>query len=478
MLLSQARTEPIFANDSDMSTPIDVSPLDSASPEGRFETYQDAEDYLNTFTDYERMERGVEYPEDLFDLRRIENLLNLVGNPHLSLKGIHVAGTKGKGSTAIYTEAILRAHGLTTGLFTSPHLLVKEERIQVSGEMLEPGEFLGWMNHMRPALMSLQDTPMPPTFFDIMTTVGLLHFRSRGVEAAILEVGLGGRLDSTNIFLPDVCVLTRIGLDHTEKLGDTLDLIATEKAGIVKPSRPVVCQEQAPEARGVVEQRCRDTGSALSWLGEDVLIEAEEGPGARAFSVGTPVGRYTGLTLTALGRHQQMNAATAIAAAEIFMRREKGVSLDPDQVRQALAGTRLPGRIEVLSDAPLMVVDGAHNAVAAEVLLKTVEESLSYENLHVVFACSKDKDVRSMLALAAPAVQRWTFTRFDFPRIEEPEKLQAMLEEVAPGTESRVTRSVSEALDDARSRSGSRDCILCCGSFYLVGEIFKLIPGI
>jgi len=191
-----------------MSTPINASPLEIPSPEGRFETYQEAEDYLNTFTDYERMERGVEYPEDLFDLRRIERLLDCVGNPQAGLSGIHVAGTKGKGSTALFAEAILRAHGLTTGLFTSPHLLVKEERIQVSGEALKPEEFLGWMNRLRPALVSLQDSPMPPTFFDIVTTVGLLQFRARGVEAAILEVGLGGRLDSTNVFLPDVCVLT------------------------------------------------------------------------------------------------------------------------------------------------------------------------------------------------------------------------------------------------------------------------------
>lgn len=461
-----------------MSTPIDVSPLECTSPEGRFETYQDAEDYLNTFTDYERMERGVEYPEDLFDLRRIEGLLERVGNPHVGLSGIHVAGTKGKGSTALFVEAILRGHGLTTGLFTSPHLLTKEERIQVSGEMLKPEEFLGWMNHLRPALVSLQDSSMPPTFFDIMTTVGLLHFRSRSVEAAILETGLGGRLDSTNVFLPDVCILTRMGLDHTEKLGNTLDLIAAEKAGIIKPSRPVVAQAQVPEARFVVEHKCLETGSPISWLGEDVRIEADQGPDHGAFSVRTPEGLYTGLTLSVLGRHQQMNAATAIAAVEIFLGQREGVSLEPDRVREALARTRLPGRIEVLSEAPLLVVDGAHNSVAVEVLLETVREGLSYQDLHVLFACSKDKDVREMLALVAPVAKRWTFTRFDFPRIEEPERLREILEEVSPGAESRVIRDVAEALDDARRRSGARDCILCCGSFYLVGEIFKQIPGI
>ncbi len=461
-----------------MSTPINPSPLECSSPEGRFETYQEAEDYLNTFTDYERMERGVEYPEDLFDLRRIERLLDRVGNPQAGLNGIHIAGTKGKGSTALFAEAILRAHGLITGLFTSPHLLVKEERIQVSGEALKPEEFLGWMNHLRPALVSLQDLPMPPTFFDIVTTIGLLHFRARGVEAAILEVGLGGRLDSTNVFLPDVCILTRLGLDHTEKLGATLDLIAAEKAGIIKPSRPVIAHAQEPDARRVVEKRCLETGSPISWLGEDVRIETEEGTDPFRFSVRTPKGRYPGLTLSALGAHQRMNAAAAIAAAEVFMGQRKGIPLDPDLVRQALARTRLPGRIEVLSNAPLLVVDGAHNPVAMEALLSAVEQGLSYENLHVLFACSKDKDMKAMIALLAPAARRWTFTRFDFPRIAEPERLQEILEEVAPGAESRVTRSVADALEDARRRSGSRDCILCCGSFYLVGEILKKIPGI
>jgi dihydrofolate synthase/folylpolyglutamate synthase len=298
------------------------------------------------------------------------------------------------------------------------------------------------------------------------------------VNAAILEVGLGGRLDSTNVFLPDVCVLTKLGLDHTEKLGNTLELIAAEKAGIIKPSRPVVAHEQEPEARGVIERKCLETGSPLTWLGEDIRIEAGEGSRPLSFSVRTPKGRYPDLELPVLGRHQQMNAAVAIAAAELFMQQGTGECLDPDLVREALARTRLPGRIEVLSEAPLTVVDGAHNSVAVEVLLETVEKELRYEDLHVVFACSKDKDVRAMLALLASAAKRWTFTSFDFPRIEEPERLRAMLQEVAPGAESRGTRSVAEALKDARRRSGSRDCILCCGSFYLVGEIFKQIPGI
>lgn len=461
-----------------MSAPTNPSSLECPAPNERFETYQDAEDYLNTFTDYERMERGLEYPEDLFDLRRIERLLDCVGNPHVGLRGVHVAGTKGKGSTALFLEAILRAHGMTTGLFTSPHLLTKEERIQVSGELLKPEEFLGWMNALRPALIRLKETPMPPTFFDIVTTVAFLQFRSRGVEAAILEVGLGGRLDSTNVFLPDVCILTRLGLDHMEKLGSTLDRIAAEKAGIIKPSRPVIAQGQAREARRVIEARCLETGSPLAWVGEDIRVEEEGGPAGPSFSVRTAAGHYTGLRLSVLGLHQRTNASAALGAAEVFLREVKGTSPSPDRVREALERTRLPGRIEVLSRDPLLVVDGAHNSVAMEVLLRTVEEELSYQDLHVLFACSKDKDARAMLSLLAPAAKRWTFTRFDFPRIEEPERLGKILKEVAPEAECRLTRSAAEAMDDAQRRSGAKDCILCCGSFYLVGEILKWTAGI
>jgi dihydrofolate synthase/folylpolyglutamate synthase len=239
----------------------------------------------------------------------------------------------------------------------------------------------------------------------------------------------------------------------------------------------VIAHAQEPEARPVIEKKCRETGSPILWLGEDVRVEAEADRASRGFSVHTPEGEYPGLRLAALGRHQQMNAAVAIAAAERFVG-QGGGSLDPDLVRKALAGTRLPGRIEVLSESPLLVVDGAHNAVAVEVLLKTVEQGLTYEDLHVLFSCSKDKDVREMITLLAPSVGRWTFTRFDFPRIEEPERLQEILEQVRPGAESRVTHSVADGLDDTRRRSGSKDCILCCGSFYLVGEIFKMIPGI
>ncbi len=440
-----------------------------------FKTYSEAEKYLNLFTDYEKMVKGTQYPEDLFDLRRILNLLDKVDNPHHHLPGIHIAGTKGKGSTAIFTEALLQAHGIKTGLFTSPHFIDKEERIQVAGERIKKEDFLNCMNILGPALMALKESSLPPTFFDIMTTVCFLHFRSQRIEAAVLEVGLGGRLDSTNVFLPDVSIITRLGLDHTEKLGPTIDLIAAEKAGIIKPSRPVIAQPQEPEARPVLAKKCRETGSPLSWVGEQIRISEGREKNAPSFSVQTPNQQYADLTLSVLGNHQRLNAATALGAAELFLHKRTGRLPEPDLVRRALSKTRLPGRIEVLTPKPLLVADGAHNSVAMAVVIQTIKEELSYKDLHLLFACSSDKDVRAMIAQLAPLAQRWTLTTFDFPRIEAPERIQAILKEGHPAADVQITQSPAEALEDAHQRSGPKDCILCTGSFYLIGELFKLI---
>ncbi len=442
-----------------------------------FASYEEAEAFLCQFTDYEQMVKGTRYPDDLFDLSRIQGLLARLGNPHLDLAGVHVAGTKGKGSTAVFTEAILRAHGLTTGLFTSPHFIHKEERIRVSGVDQAREEFLGWMNEMRVALVDLQDTPQPPTFFDILTTVGFLHFRSRQVDAAVMEVGLGGRLDSTNVFLPDVCVITRLDLDHTEKLGETLGEIASEKAGIVKPGVPVVSHPQEEEARGVLIRKCAEMEAPLLWVGGDVRIEASGTGAAPAFEVRTPRAAYPNLTLSALGAHQRENAAAAVAAAELFLKKRKGVLPDPDRVRGALRQARQPGRIEVLDERPFLVVDVAHNAVSVDVLVRTLRQELRFHRLHVLFACASDKDVGALVGKLAEDADRWTLTTFDFPRLEEQSRIRDRIRELRPEADVRLTRNPDEALEDARLRSGPDDCILCCGSFYLAGEIFKRISA-
>ncbi|MEW6443124.1 MAG: folylpolyglutamate synthase/dihydrofolate synthase family protein [bacterium] len=454
------------------------SPVLPDSPgQAFFATYREAEQFLAKFTDYERMERTVSHPGDLFDLRRIQGLLDRAGNPHLGLRGVHIAGTKGKGSTAIFTDALLRAHGLASGLYTSPHLVTMEERIRIQGVPIRRDEFLKWMNFLGSSLMALKDTPLAPTYFDIMTTVCFLHFRSRSVDAAVVEVGLGGRLDSTNTFLPDACVITRLGMDHMEKLGNTLQEIAAEKAGILKPRVPAVVLPQEPEARAALELTAGRVGAPLLWLGEQIRVEQGRSGGRETFSVLTSSAVYPNLRLPVLGSHQRLNLAAAIAATELFLQRTGQGRLEPDRVREAVSGVRLPGRIEILSSDPLLVVDGAHNPVSMEALLETVRRDLRFRDLHVVFACSKDKPIRALLALLAPAASRWTLTAFPFPRIEHPEVVRKMLLEIDPDADGRVTRNAGEALEDARRRSSQQDCLLCCGSFYLVGEIFKRIPA-
>lgn len=463
------------------STAPPLIPVPEPSPEGldsvSFRTYEEAERYLAEFTDYERMAKGTHYPEDLFDLRRIEELLRQVGDPHRQLRGLHIAGTKGKGSSAIFADALLRSHGFVSGLYTSPHLIDKEERIQVQGEPLRKEEFLAWMNVLRPSLLALKDSSLAPTFFDIMTTVCFLHFRAVGVEAAVLEVGLGGRLDSTNVFLPDVCLITRLGMDHTEKLGNTLASIAAEKAGIIKKNIPVVSLSQEPEAEAVLRLRCAQMEAPLYRVGEEIRVEEDRKAGTRAFSVRTPRGFYPSLELTVLGRHQRLNAAAAIASVEMFLDRSGRNPLEPDRVRQALRQVRIPGRIDVCGTSPLFVVDGAHNPLSVGTVVRAIREELQFEDLHVLFACSRDKPIREMLALLAPEARRWTLTWFDFPRIEDPETIRQWLDEIDPGAACTVTRSPDAALEDAFARSGPKDCILCCGSFYLVGEIFKRLDA-
>jgi dihydrofolate synthase/folylpolyglutamate synthase len=290
-------------------------------------------------------------------------------------------------------------------------------------------------------------------------------------------VGLGGRLDSTNVFLPDVSVITRLGLDHTEKLGDTIDQIAAEKAGIVKPGVPVISHPQEEAARTVLTETCREAGARLLQVGEQITVE-EAGRGvASGFTVRTPHAVYPDLALSALGSHQRENAAAAVAAAEIFLEKTRGTPPEASRVRKALQETRQPGRIEVLSRRPLLVVDVAHNAVSMKVLLQTIRAELRYGALHVLFACASDKDVSAMVQALVHDADRWTLTTFDFPRLEDPAAVRERILETRPRAEVELTGDPGEALEDARRRSGPEDCILCCGSFYLAGEIFKRIPG-
>src|SRR5262245_29666481 len=331
--------------------------------------YADVVRFLNEFTDYERM--ASTYSPSEYNLDRMRRLLAAIGNPERAFLSLHIAGTKGKGSTAHLAEAILREAGLCTGLYTSPHLVDMRERIRRNGVPIGEEAFTRTMAEMEPELRRLR-----PTYFETMTAAAFLYFAHARVEIAVVEVGLGGRLDATNVIRPAACAITTIDYDHMDKLGHTLKAIAGEKAGIIKPGVPVVSSPQAPEARRVLEVRGKPDFPRFRVRSRRgfVLKFTVDGPGNRPMACALP----------ALGEHQAANAATAVALVE-----RSGARITPAIVRRAFRKVRLPGRVEVVGRRPWLIVDAAHNPVSARALASALAAVPRRRTL-LVFGASAD----------------------------------------------------------------------------------------
>ncbi|MBI4188745.1 MAG: bifunctional folylpolyglutamate synthase/dihydrofolate synthase, partial [Chloroflexi bacterium] len=321
--------------------------------------YQQALDYIYSFIDYER-EPGAR-DASRYDLRRVEELLARLGNPHLKAKTVHIAGTKGKGSVAAMIASVLTASGYTTGLNTSPHLHVFNERIRVDDRLISDEELVALVAKIKPEVKAVNEkaTYGKLTTFEVITALAFAYFEQKDTDFRVIEVGLGGRVDATNVVRPDVCVITSISYDHMEVLGNTLTSIATEKAGIIKPNCVVVSSLQAEEAAAVIEQTCRNRQAKLVGVGGDVTwqslgFDADQ----QSLRVKGRLGSYE-LSIPLLGRHQLDNAATAVAALEVLI--EKGFAISGESMAKGLAQVNWPGRLQVLSRHPLLVVDGAHN---------------------------------------------------------------------------------------------------------------------
>jgi len=407
--------------------------------------YSDALRFLNSFTDYERM-ASVYAPGD-YNLQRIRRLLSSLGNPERSFLSLHIAGTKGKGSTAHLAEAVLREAGYRTGLYTSPHLVDLRERIRLDGKILSEKDFTRVMAAMEPELRRLK-----PTYFETMTAAAFLLFAEKGVDYAVVEVGLGGRLDATNVILPAACAITTIDYDHMEKLGHTLEAIAGEKAGIIKPGIPVISSPQPPAARRVLDK-------------VDGLIY----PRFRVLSSRGFVLKFTvegrPHELPVLGEHQAANAATALALVE-----RSGAIVSSGAVRRAFRKVRLPGRVERVGRRPTLIVDAAHNPVSARALAAALR-GVPRRRLVLVFGASADKDYRGMLATLLPAADLAIFTKASNPRAASPSDLMI----VAKGRPAVAAGSVARALALARKAAGPEDAIVVTGSFYVAGEALGLL---
>ena len=407
--------------------------------------YPDALRFLNSFTDYERM-ASVYSPGD-YNLDRMRRLLCALGNPERAFLSLHIAGTKGKGSTAHLAAAILREAGYRTGLYTSPHLVDMRERIRLDGSPIGEADFTRLLASMEPELRRLR-----PTYFESMTAAAFLHFANRGVDYAVVEVGLGGRLDATNVLTPAACAITTIDFDHMDKLGNTLRAIAGEKAGILKPGIPAVSSPQAPEARRVLEARGPVTFPRFRVLSSRGFVLRFIAEGRR-------------WTLPVLGEHQAANAATALALVG-----RSGALVPPEAVRRAFRRIRLPGRVERVGRRPTVIVDAAHNPVSARALsaaLKTVPR----RRLVLVFGASADKDYRAMLRTLLPSADLAILTKAANPRAAATSDLVA----AANGRPAVPAGSVARALALARKATGPEDAIVVTGSFYVAGEALSQI---
>ncbi len=427
-------------------------------------TYDDAIAWWYRLIDYERR---APQPDDL-KLEQMRALLGLLGDPHRRLRIIHVAGSKGKGSTSAMLAQVLRSAGYATGLFTSPHLSAVEERIQVNGEPISRAEITALLTEVRNAL-----TPnITPTFFEVCTAIGFLHFVRRRVELGVIEVGLGGRFDSTNVVNPILAIITSISHDHTKILGDTLDKIAFEKAGILKPGKPAVSGVLAPEAKPVIQRIAREQRCPIVQLGTDFQVKysrCQVLDGRSRVGVRTKSRRWPELELALLGAHQAANAALVVAAVEEL--RKLGLSVSDEDVGRGLSAVRWPARIEVLRRSPLVILDCAHNDASIQALVDTLAESFPPSRRLLIFAASSDKDVPGMLRLLSPCFDKILLTRYTHnQRAVPPEALADCLREIG-ATPHEVHSTAVAAWRSAKAHAGTNDLIVVTGSVFLAGEL-------
>jgi len=447
--------------------------------------------------DYERLQ-SMPYHERHLKLDRMRRLLHGLGDPHLKVPAVHIAGTKGKGSTAVMIASVLSAAGYRTGLYTSPHLERLEERIVIDGRELNEAELAGLVARARPVVEAMdreaqanEPQDIGPTYFELTTALAMLHFAEQGADAAVLEVGLGGRLDSTNVCEPAVSVITSISRDHCRQLGESLDEIAREKAGIIRPGVPVVSGAIQPEARAAIRAVAELQGAPLSELGVDFHfnyqpprdLQLADRPGRLDYWWGRSLGPKRaawhagcfGLELWLSGRHQAANAAVGLAVlAELVGR---GWHIPEAAVRRGLAAARCAGRVEVVTRRPTVVVDTAHNAASVESLLAVLDESFRARRRLLLMAGTKEKDLREMLELLLPAFDQAVFTRYKSnPRAVEPDELVRLAREIT-GRIYPVQPDPAAAWQQVRALAGPDDLICVAGSFFLAGEIRGLLRG-
>ena len=418
------------------------------------EPYDKALSYL-----YDLQKYGIK-----FGLSSTSNLLARLGNPHKNLKAVHIAGTNGKGSTAAMLSAVLTRIGIQVGLYTSPHLVRFNERFRINDQDVDDRGIMDVFLRVKDVV----DEREPPTFFEMTTAMALCLFAERGVDWAILEVGMGGRLDATNVIQPQITIINNVAFDHQEFLGFTLGRIAREKAGIIKQGVPLITAVKQPVALAVIKERCSALAAPCYRVGQQIKVRSR---GKGRFSYRGLKWRLDNLQLPLAGRHQLLNAATALGALEVL--KEMGrLHLTTEQVQEGLSKTRWPGRLEWFSEHPPVLLDGAHNNAGIVSLRKALQEEYTYKRLIIVLGIMADKDLWGMLHRLAPLADHIILTRPRYERAAEPESLREMAGEFANRTE--LIRSVRQALERAMTMATSEDLVVVTGSLYFIGEVKEI----
>ncbi len=418
--------------------------------------------------------RGNEVQNIDLGLDRIATVMRALGDPQQDYPSLHIAGTNGKGSVAAMTESILRHAGRRTGLYTSPHLVRLEERIRIAGEPVSAqafGEVASDVRRHEARLLRSGSLGRPLTYFEFVTACAFLQFARDKIDVAVLEVGLGGLHDATNIVQPSTCAITGISYDHQWLLGETLAEIAAEKAGIIKPGVPVAIGRQPVEARSVLRRKAREVGAPLLDADRDCWLEIRGiRRGRCTFDLATPKGLYPGLRLSLAGRHQSRNAALAVAALECM-----GSPADLRSVRAGLARTRWPGRLDEYPARRRTLLDGAHNVEGARLLRDYLIEE-GETRIHLVFGAVRDKDIAAMGRAIFPLAETIHLTRMSNTRTAEPADIAAL----HPRSRKRIRTHANsrEALEAAWGECPRGGLVVVTGSLYLVGELLPHVgPG-
>lgn len=398
----------------------------------------------------------------IFGLAQVERILEAVGNPQREIQAIHIGGTNGKGSTAAMMASIVEKEGYRVGLYTSPHLVRFTERIKVNGKEIEKEEvavLAGWMRQR----IEASGITLPFTFFDFTTAMALLYFKQAVVDLAILEVGLGGRLDSTNVVDPLLSIITNISKDHEEYLGRTILKIAGEKAGIIKKGRPLITSATQPRVLQLFSKICQDKGSPYFRLDKQFRYVSM---GDRNFNYEGLHRKLWDIHLNLMGFHQIINATTALAATEVLD--ELGYPVSIDAMVEGLREVKWPGRLERVCSSPQVVLDGAHNPAGALVLKQSLEKEFKYHHLILLMGLMKDKDIKSILHHLAPLADHIILTKPHIERAAPPALLKAALGQ--NGKKAMVIEDMKEAIEKGFSMARKEDLLCITGSLYTVGE--------